>query len=158
MSGKISAEKVFEELNKPEFSEESESDGEQKMVIADAIEKATEATETTSTPVTPGPCIRPSDQESNQDSTSPSPQIITDIEDRFPDEKDVRNRLNFSPVAIKNSAAFTFKTRGMENDLGTLLCNKISKIPILSDDFRRKIDEFKLNYTRGDVSFNIRNL
>ena len=155
MSGKIPAEKVLEELNKPEFSEESESDGEQRMVIVDAIEKATE---TTSTTVTPGPCIRPSDQESNQDSTSPSPQIITNIEERFPDEKDVRNRLNFSPVAIKNSAAFTFKTRGMENDLGTLLCNKISKIPILSDDFRRKIDEYKLNYTRGDVSFNIRNL
>ena len=127
MSGKkISVEKVCEELDRPEFSEESKSDGEQRTFIADAIEKdqmnaqELRSTETTSTTVTPGPCNRPPDQESNQDSISPpketaeSPQIITNIEERFPDEKDVRNRLNFSPVAIKNSAAFTYKTRGME--------------------------------------------
>ena len=162
------AERVFQDI--PEFSESEESDGEHRKEI-EKIAKDQIAETTSAGPQpgpqpssTPDPCNRPSDQEINQDSTSPpketaeSPQIITNIEERYPHEKDVRNRLNFSSVVVKNSAAFTFKTRDMENDLGTLLCTKISKIPILTDRIRRKINEYKQQYSRGDVSFKIRYL
>ena len=75
-----------------------------------------------SSTVTPDPCnrssdqeIRPSDQE-NHESTSPtnetaeSPTIITNINERYPRNNDVRNRLNFASVVVRNTAAFTFKT------------------------------------------------
>ena len=170
---KVPPSEVFTRVfnDSPEFTE-SESDDENRSVIAKAIEKDQTNASTPTTSADPQPSPQPPvtsvskpSEEINQESTSPpretaesvmvaqTPEVITNIDERCPHENDVRNKLNFSSSVVKNNDAFTYKTRDIEKDLGTLLSTKISKIPILTDDLKNKIDNFKMQYCRGDVSF-----
>ena len=74
----------------------------------------------------------------------------------FPHENDLRNKLRFSAKFVSDTPNFNYQVRETEKDLGTNLSNKISQIPILTQFMKSKIESFKMQYTRGEVSFKIR--
>lgn len=71
----------------------------------------------------------------------------------FLPENDVRNRLEFSETIVRNTSFFDFKSRKQDEDIGASLGCEISRIPLLTTYVIQTINEYKGNYTKGDVSF-----
>ena len=81
---------------------------------------------------------------------------VTNIPEKYSIENDVRNKMQFSATIVSNTSFFEFQIRKDDKDLGDSLVCKISRIPLLTSYVKRTIEDFKRNYTRGDVSFKTR--
>ena len=81
---------------------------------------------------------------------------VTNIPEKYSVENDVRNKMQFSATIVSNTSFFEFQIRKDDKDLGDSLVCKISRIPLLTSYVKRTIEDFKRNYTRGDVSFKTR--
>ena len=142
-----------------EFSDsDSDDQGGLPTEVLEVIEKSEPAE---SPQPTPQPTLQPTPEQPPQPTPEPPP-LPTPPQPRqmplpqFPHENDLRNKLRFSANFVSDTSIFNYQVRETEKDLGTNLSNKISQIPILTQFIKDKIEDFKMQYTRGEVSFKIR--
>ena len=137
-----------------QFSDsDSDDQGGLPTEVLEVIEKSEPAESPQPTGSAPQPTLQ-STPEPPPLPTPPQPQQMP--LPQFPHENDLRNKLRFSANFVSDTSIFNYQVRETEKDLGTNLSNKISQIPILTQFIKEKIEDFKMQYTRGEVSFKIR--
>ena len=164
---RISASEVALKVAEPDLESaaqfsDSDSESEDQGLSKDVLEILAKTEPEPSPPAVSTPAISPQPQPTSPSTPQPTPpsQQMPMAQQmpmpEFPHENDLRNKLRFSANFVSDTPNFHYQVRETEKDLGTNLSNKISQIPILTQFMKSKIEGFKMQYTRGEVSFKIR--